>query len=138
MITLFAFGALAAERRSLTNGLSTELRRTCGRATAVGVAITAALGAAITLTDDPDPFLGGLWPQATLIPLAEATIAVGMSLWAVDWFRRHSNRAGTLMRGMGWASFSAYLVHAPITVILAIAMRKRTLPPSSSSSPSSR
>jgi hypothetical protein len=107
MITLFALGALAAERRWLTNGLSTELRRTCGRATAVGVAITAALGAAITLTDDPDPFLGGLWPQATLIPLAEATIAVGISLWAVDWFRRHSNRAGTLMRGMGRASFSA-------------------------------
>lgn len=123
MITLFVLGALATERRWLADGLSQPLRRTCGRAAAIGIALITALGVAITLTDDPDPFLGGFRLEATIIPAAEAMIAVGMSLWAVDWFRRRWNRAGPIGRAMGRASFAAYLVHAPLTVLLAIAMR---------------
>ena len=123
MIALFFLGVLATERRWLADGLSVPLRRTCGRTAAVGIALIAALGVAITLTDDPDPFLGGFRLEATIIPIAEAMIAVGMSLWAVDWFRRRWSRSGPIGRAMGRASFSAYLVHAPLTVILAIAVR---------------
>jgi hypothetical protein len=123
MITLFVLGAVATERGWLADGLSLPLRRTCGRAAAIGIAILAALGVAISLTDDPDPFLGGFRLEATIIPAAEAMIAVGMSLWTVDWFRRRWNRSGPIGRAMGRASFGAYLVHAPLTVVLAIAMR---------------
>ena len=123
MLTLFVLGALATERRWLTDGLSLSLRRTCGRTAAVGIALIAALGVAITLSDDPDPFLGGFRLEAAVIPVAEAMVAVGMSLWAVDWFRRRWNRSGPIGRAMGRASFAAYLVHAPLTVILAIAVR---------------
>jgi glucans biosynthesis protein C len=123
MLALFALGALGEERRWLADGLPADMRRTCGRAAALGVVLAALVGAAITITDDPDPWLGGLRLQAMLIPLIEAMITVGMSLWAVDWFRRRWNRAGPLVQALGRGSFGAYLVHAPITVVLAVALR---------------
>lgn len=51
-----------------------------------------------------------------------------MSLWAVDWFRRRWNRAGPLVHNVGRASFGAYLVHAPITIMLAVALREVDVP----------
>ena len=42
------------------------------------------LAVGLTLVDDADPFLGGLHPQAIVIPALEATIAVCMSLWLTD------------------------------------------------------
>jgi len=128
MATLFALGVLARERGWLSAGLSPELRRSCGRAAAVGVVLAIALGVGLTITEDVDRFLGGLRLEATLIPLIEATLALGMSLWVIDWFRRRENRAGTLVRGLGRASFAAYLLHAPLTIILAMALRDVAVP----------
>jgi peptidoglycan/LPS O-acetylase OafA/YrhL len=128
MFVLFALGALAHERRWLVDGLSADLRRTCGGMAAFGVALAVLLGVVITLTDDPDPFLGGFRLQATLIPVVEAMITVGMSLWAVDWFRRRWNRAPPLVRTLGRSSFAAYLVHAPITILFAVALRDVGVP----------
>ena len=85
-------------------------------------------GVAVATSDDPDPFLGGLHLEATLVPLVEATLALGLSLWLVDWFRRRTTRAGRLVHGLGQASFTAYLVHVPITVLLAIALRGVGIP----------
>jgi peptidoglycan/LPS O-acetylase OafA/YrhL len=128
MSALFALGILAQERGWLSDGLSPQLRRTCGLAAAVGVVLAILVGVGITMAEDPEPFLGGLGFEATLIPLIEATLALGMSLWAIDWFRRRGNRAGSLVRGLGRASFAAYLVHAPITILLAITLRQVGVP----------
>lgn len=128
MSALFALGVLAHERGWLSDGLSPQLRRTCGRAAVVGVVLAALVGVGITITGDAEPFLGGFRFEATLIPLIEATLALGMSLWLIDWFRRRRNRAGSLVRGLGRASFAAYLVHAPITILLAIALREVRIP----------
>jgi hypothetical protein len=128
MIALFALGVLARERGWLVDGLSPELRGSCGWAAAVGVALAMLVGAGIAITGDADPFLGGLRVEATLIPLIEATLALGMSLWAIDWFRRRANRAGSLARGLGRASFAAYLIHVPITITLAIALAQVGVP----------
>jgi peptidoglycan/LPS O-acetylase OafA/YrhL len=128
MAALFALGVLAQERAWLSDSLSPQLRRTCGRAAAVGLVLAVLVGVGITITDDPEPFLGGLHFEATLIPFIEATLALGMSLWAIDWFRRGGSRAGSLVRGLGRASFAAYLVHAPITVLLAITLRDVGVP----------
>jgi peptidoglycan/LPS O-acetylase OafA/YrhL len=128
MLALFWLGTLAEERRWLAIGLSPDLRRTCRRAAALGVILAVAIAVRITITDDPDPFLGGFRLEATFIPVVEAMIAVGMSLWAVDWFRRRRNRAGPLVHNFGRASFGAYLVHAPITIVLAVALREVGVP----------
>ena len=42
--------------------------------------------------------------------------------------RRRANRAGTLVRRLGRWSFAAYLVHAPITILLAMALRDVGVP----------
>jgi hypothetical protein len=128
MAALFALGVLAQERAWLSDRLSPQLRRTCARAAAGGLVLAVLVGVGIAITDDPEPFLGGLQFEATLIPFIEASLALGMSLWAVDWFRRGGNRAGSLVRGLGRASFAAYLVHAPITVLLAIILRELGVP----------
>lgn len=123
MLVLFVLGVLSAERGWLTDGLSPELRRACGRAAAFSWVAVVVLAVGITLMDEPDPFLGGLHLQATLIPLVEATIAVTMSLWGVDWFRRRWPRSSGVIHGAGQASFAAYLIHAPVTITLAAALR---------------
>jgi glucan biosynthesis protein C len=128
MIALFALGVHAQERGWLVNGLSAELRRTCARAAGVGVALAALIAAFIAITEDADPFLGGLRLQATLITIVEATLALGMTLWVVDWFRRRLNHAGPFIRGLGRGSFTAYLVHAPIGILLAASMRNIEVP----------
>jgi hypothetical protein len=128
MSALFALGVLARERGWLSDALPPQLRRTCGRAAALGVALAILAGVGIAITDDPDPFLGGLRLEATLIPLIEATLALGMSLWLIDWFRRRTNRASGLVGGLGPASFAAYLLHVPLTIMLAIALRGVGIP----------
>jgi hypothetical protein len=128
MIALFALGVLSQERGWLSEGLPPQLRRTTGRAAAFGVALAILAGVGIAITDDPEPFLGGLRFEATLIPLIEATLALGMSLWLIDWFRRRANRAGGLVGGLGRASFAAYLLHVPLTIVLAIALRGVGIP----------
>lgn len=128
MAALFALGVLARERDWLSEPLSAPLRRTCGRAAALGVTLAAVLGVGIAMTDDPSPFLGGLGFQATLIPLVEATLALGMALWLIDWFRRRPGHVGSRVSRLGRASFTAYLLHVPVTVLLAIAIRDIAVP----------
>jgi hypothetical protein len=128
MIALFSLGALAAERHWLDDGLPPHLRRVCGRAAIAGLLVAATAGAAITLSDDADPFLGGFRLEALLIPMTEATLTLGLSLWVVDWFRRRWNHAGPLVHRAGRGSFAAYIIHAPITVILAVSLRDVGVP----------
>lgn len=63
MSALFALGVLARERGWLTDGLPPQLRRTCGRAAAVGFVLAVLAGVGIAISGDPDPFLGrSRWP----------------------------------------------------------------------------
>lgn len=128
MVTLFALGVHASERGWIDHGLPRQLRRDCGRAAIASLLAVMALAVLIVLSDDADPFVGGLHPEAVAIPLIEGTIAVTMSLWLTDWFRRRLNRATNIAHAAGRASFVAYLAHAPISVLLAVAIRDVGLP----------
>ncbi len=48
--------------------------------------------------------------------------------WAIDWFRRRWNGTAAIRRGVGRASFAAYLVHAPTIVMLGVALRDFGVP----------
>ena len=128
MAALFALGVLARERGWLSEGLSAPLRRTCGRAALLGLVLAMLTGVGIAVSGDAEPFLGGFRLEATLIPLVEATLALGMSLWLIDWLRRRVNRTRPLVHELGRASFVVYLVHVPITVLLAIVVRDLGVP----------
>jgi len=77
---------------------------------------------AIGLGGDDNPFLGGLHPQAAILPLVEGVIAIGMSLWVLEWFRRRWDYATRFTRALGRSSFAAYIVHPPVVVLLSVGL----------------
>lgn len=121
MATLFAFGVVAGERGWL-EPFPTWLRRTCRRATVVGVLGSLAVLGAVSGAGDEDAFLGGWHAQALAEPLVEAVISIATSLLVLDWFARRWTQDGPLARSLGRASFAAYLVHAPVIVMLSVAL----------------
>jgi fucose 4-O-acetylase-like acetyltransferase len=122
MIAMFGLGVMAAEHGWLEDRLSDRFWRNCGLAALAGAMMLLVLGA-IGLSGDDNPFLGGAHPQALVLPVAEALLAIGMSLWALEWFRRRWNQAGPLTRALGRASFAAYIVHPPVVVLLSVGLR---------------
>jgi glucan biosynthesis protein C len=121
MIGMFGLGVVAAERGWLDNALPGPFWRNCGLAALAGVAMLFVLGA-IGLGGDDNPFLGGFHPQATILPLVEGVIAIGMSLWVLEWFRRRWDYATRFTRGLGRSSFAAYIVHPPVVVLLSVGL----------------
>jgi peptidoglycan/LPS O-acetylase OafA/YrhL len=81
-----------------------------------------ALVGVVGLTDDADAFAGGWNLQAVAAPAVEATIAIAMSMWVLAWFTHRGNQDGPLVRSLGRASFAAYIVHAPVIVLLSAAL----------------
>jgi fucose 4-O-acetylase-like acetyltransferase len=128
MMAMFGLGALAAEHGWLGDALPDRFWRNCGLAAVAGGVMLLGILGAIRLGADEDAFLGGLNPQALALPITEAIIAVGMSLWALDWFRRRWERAGPLARALGRASFAAYIVHAPVVVLLSVGLSSVPVP----------
>jgi hypothetical protein len=121
MATLFAFGALSAERGWLSP-VPAALRRTCARAGVVGILGVIAVFAVISGADDQDAFLGGWHVQALAEPIVEAIVSVAVSIWVLDWFARRWTYDGPIARSLGRASFAAYFVHAPVVVLLSVAL----------------
>ena len=126
MATLFALGVLAGEHGWL-DPMPGPLRRACGRASVVGALGLLFVVAAAGLAGNEEPFLGGWHLQALAEPAVEATIAVGMSLWSVGWFAGRWNYDGTLARSLGRASFAAYIIHAPVIVLLSAGLSSVTV-----------
>jgi peptidoglycan/LPS O-acetylase OafA/YrhL len=126
MATLFALGVLAGENGWL-DLMPGPLRRACGRASVVGALGLLFVVAAAGLAGNEEPFLGGWHLQALAEPAVEATIAVGMSLWLVGWFAGRWNYDGALARSLGRASFAAYIIHAPVIVLLSAGLSSVTV-----------
>jgi glucans biosynthesis protein C len=127
MVAMFTLGVLAAERGWLDAPIEQRLRRRCGLAAVAGAFMTL-LVALVAVVGDPDPLAGGLAPQALVMPTMEALIAVGMSIWVMEWFRRHADHAGPLARELGRSSYATYLVHPPVVVACSLALRDVPIP----------
>jgi peptidoglycan/LPS O-acetylase OafA/YrhL len=127
MVALFSLGVVSAERGWLAKGLPDRLWHRCGAAAIAG-ALTVPLVLALLTGRDDDPLLGGLDPRALVIPVGEAVIAIGMSLWTLDWFRRRWNHTGPVRHGLARGSFAAYLVHPPVIVLLGVALQPIAVP----------
>jgi len=121
MATMFAFGALAGERAWL-DPLPSWIAPFCRRAAVAELVGLLVLVAIAGLTGDTEAFAGGWHVQALAAATVEATIAVAASLWVVTWFVRRWNGTGRLAGSLGRASFSAYLAHAPVVVLLSAAL----------------
>jgi glucan biosynthesis protein C len=68
-------------------------------------------------------FLGkGYW-QSAAYALWDSTFAVGMCLALITFFRHFLNRTGKFSRFLSRNTYTVYLIHAPLIVFLAIALR---------------
>ena len=68
-------------------------------------------------------FLGqGSW-QSAVYALWDSTFSVGMCLGLITLFRRFFNRSGKLGRFLSRHAYTVYIIHVPIIVLLALAIR---------------
>ena len=63
---------------------------------------------------------GGVAWQALLTATCEAVIAVALSIWLLGHFQRRHDHVGRLGKAMGRAAFGAYVLQAPVLVIIAV------------------
>jgi surface polysaccharide O-acyltransferase-like enzyme len=69
------------------------------------------------------PWIGhGTW-QSAVFALWDSVFAVGMSLALVTFFRRYVNGGKKFGQFLSQHSFTVYVIHAPILVFLALALR---------------
>jgi glucan biosynthesis protein C len=68
-------------------------------------------------------FVGkGHW-QSAVYTLWDSTFSVGMCLGLLTFFRRFFNRSGKLSRFLSRNAYAVYIIHAPLIVLLALALR---------------
>lgn len=72
-------------------------------------------------------FLGGGTWQSAVYALWDSTFSVGVCLALIVFFRRFFNRQGRLGRFLSRHAFAVYIIHPPILVLLAIALRNLQL-----------
>lgn len=119
-LCLFTLGCIGGER-GWTHALDRDVRTLCGVAVLAALLALAVMAAASNLQGDS--YLGG-WDWGSLaISAVEGVLCVGMCLLVLDVFRVHGNWTATMWRSTGPHSYRAYVIHGPLLVILAVAMR---------------
>jgi surface polysaccharide O-acyltransferase-like enzyme len=79
--------------------------------------------------DDPTPFFGGLHWQALVLALWEQLLCIGMIITLLVWFRQRFNHQGSLAKTMSASAYTVYLIHAPVIVLVALALSSISLHP---------
>ena len=81
------------------------------------------------LEGDTDPFLGGIQWQAFALSVWEQFVCMGMVIGLLVLFRERLNRQGVLAKDMAASAYTVFLIHAPVIVFLALALRGINLYP---------
>lgn len=74
------------------------------------------------LEGDLTPFVGGLHWQSLAYSIWEQFMCVAMVVTLLVWFRNRFDRQGRLARAMSTAAYAVYVFHAPVIVLLALAL----------------
>jgi hypothetical protein len=123
---LFVLGVMSAERGWL-DPVPERVRRGSGIAALLGVAV---IVVAFSLgRESLDPFAGGLTVPAIVTAVCEAVIALGLSIWLLGHFQRRHDRTGRVRSALARAAFGAYVLQAPVLVVLAVALAGLDVPP---------
>lgn len=76
-----------------------------------------------------DPFLGGVHWQSFALSVWEQFLCMGMVVGLLIFFRERLNHQGRVAKDMAASSYTVFLIHAPVIVFLALALRGVTLHP---------
>jgi glucan biosynthesis protein C len=123
-IGLFVFG-LIAYRRGWFLGISRGMGRLWLGVAAfcIVVLLPAVFVLGGALEGKVDPFLGGVTWQSFVFSVWEQFVCMGMVIGLLVWFRERLNRQGALAKGLAASAYTVYLIHAPVIVLLALALR---------------
>jgi len=80
-------------------------------------------------TGDISPFMGGVHWQCFAYSVWEQFVCVAVVIGLSVLFRERFNRQGRVAKIMSASSYTAYIVHAPVLVLLALAIRNITIYP---------
>jgi surface polysaccharide O-acyltransferase-like enzyme len=122
-IAMFALGILAY-RRGWLDGLPDARGRRWGWVVVfllVVAPILFVVGGA--LDGNTDPFRGGLHWQAVTYAVWEQFLCVGLVISLLVWFRRRYDRQGRLAKALAANAYAVYVIHAPVVVFAAVALR---------------
>ena len=75
------------------------------------------------LEGDLDSTMGGVHWQSLYYSVWEQFMCVAMVITLLVWFRNRFNHQGALAQGMATAAYAVYIFHAPVIVLLALALR---------------
>lgn len=129
-IGLFVVG-LIAYRRGWLLGISDAMGKLW-----LGVAIVCivvvlpvvfVLGGA--LEGNVGPFIGGLHWQSFALSVWEQFVCMGMVIGLLVLFRKRYNHQGNLAKALSASAYTVFLIHAPVIVFLALALRGISLHP---------
>jgi glucan biosynthesis protein C len=81
------------------------------------------------LEGDTDPFLGGVHWQAFALAVWEQFVCMGMVIGLLVLFRERLNHQGVLAKDMAASAYTVFIIHAPVIVFLALALRGVSLHP---------
>jgi len=81
------------------------------------------------LAGDIRPFGGGLHWQSLAYSLWEQFLAIAVIVALLVLFRGKLNRQGKLTKAMSASAYTAYIIHAPVIILLALSIKNVTLSP---------
>lgn len=127
-IVLFVVG-LVAYRRNWLLTLPDRTGRLWLIIAILLISIWLPLMLALGATTDSLPLKGGLHWQSLVYALWESFVCVGMCIGVIYIFRRYLNRRGILAGSLVPNAYTAYLIHAPVIITLAVAVQAVMLYP---------
>ncbi len=127
-IALFVVG-LIAYRRNWLMSLPDKIGRRWLIIAVVLILVYAPMMLALGVATDPVSFKGGWHWQSLVFALWESAFCISMCIGLIYAFRRYLNRRGKIAGFLVPNAYTAYLIHAPVIVALAFALRVVTLYP---------
>ncbi len=76
-----------------------------------------------------DPFVGGVHWQSFALSVWEQFVCMGMVIGLLVLFRERLNHQGVLAKDLAASAYTVFLIHAPVIVFLALALRGVSLHP---------
>ncbi len=127
-IALFVVG-LIAYRRNWLMSLPDKTGRRWLIIAIVLILVYAPMMLALGVATDQVSFKGGWHWQSLVFALWESVFCISMCMGLIYVFRRYLNRRGRIAGFLVPNAYTAYLIHAPVIVALAFAVRDVTLYP---------
>jgi glucan biosynthesis protein C len=128
-IAMFVAGFAAYRRNwfaSLPDATGRRWLWACGLILVIGYLVAIFLGGVM---EDDSLFSGGWHWQALFWALMSSFLGVGLSIGVLYLFRRYANRRGKLAGSLVPNAYTAYIIHAPVIVAVALALRDLVLHP---------